>query len=79
MADYKVGQTVEIRKTNPASKDLVYGRSKVVFAGKLKTVLADGTEWRTRDGYFWGSKPTRGIGRSLERRIVVIAEPEATA
>jgi hypothetical protein len=76
MSEFKVGQTVEIRKTQPASKELVYGRSKVVFVGKLKTTLADGSEWRSKDGYFWGAKPTRGIGRSLERRIEVIAEPE---
>lgn len=73
--EFKVGQTVEIRKRQPgASKDLVYGQREVTEVKKLVTTLSDGTKWRTTDGYYWGSKPTRGIGRTLERQIHVVIE-----
>lgn len=73
---FKVGQIVEIRKVQPgAPKDLVYGQKAVIEVKKLVTTLSDGTKWRTTDGYYWGSKPTRGVGRSLERRIIVVKEP----
>lgn len=65
----KTGDKVEIRKAGPGY-DILLGTGKVESVGNRIT-LTNGSIWRL-DGYEWGSKPTRGIGRAHERRIVAM-------
>lgn len=70
--NFVVGATVIIQQQFAGHvRPHVYGRGIVMSVGKLKVKLADGSEWRMADGYCWGSTPTRGVGRSFERQIVV--------
>lgn len=64
----KVGDLVLICQTRPGGRTDRFGLGTVAKVTARKVTLTDGSEWR-RDGYAWGSQPTRGLGRSLERRI----------
>ncbi len=73
---FSVGQKVKVAKLMIGGGDHVYGVRSVVSVNSRTVVLDDGTKWRAKDGYFQGSQPTRGIGRSFERRIEALpSEP----
>jgi hypothetical protein len=68
---FQVGDKVRITKRQHGGGDAILGSGVVAKVGARKTTLADGSEWRTDDGYPWGSRPTRGSGRNFERKIAV--------
>ena len=70
--NFFVGQPVTKKRAGPGY-DIVIGRGIVAKISGRMITLEDGTKWR-QDGYLWGSKPTRGIGRSFEPRIVPAGE-----
>lgn len=71
MSEFKVGQRVEVKKYSVSrGADLDYGAFLVAKVTKLMVTLSNGSKWRTLDGYAWGSQPTRGLGRSMEQKIV---------
>lgn len=67
-----VGSRVKITQYRPGGSGQLLGRGIVATVGARKTTLVDGSEWRTVDGYAWGSQPTRGVGRGFEPRIEVV-------
>lgn len=64
------GDRVQVRQYRPGSQDSFLGTGVVKCVGARVIVLEDGSKWRVVDGYAWGSKPERGLGRTFSRRIV---------
>lgn len=69
---FNVGSKVKITQFVPGGKTILCGRGVIAAVGARKITLADGSAWRL-DGYKWGSRPERGVGRSHQRRIEVAA------
>jgi hypothetical protein len=67
--DWQVGQIVEI-KQRQVGVDHVRGKGTIAKVFGHMVRLADGTKWRSRDGYEWGKG---GKLRRFERRIVPVA------
>jgi hypothetical protein len=66
------GDKVQVRQYRPGGHDSLLGTGVVKCTGARVIVLEDGTKWRAADGYAWGSKPERGLGRTFSRRIVSV-------
>lgn len=63
------GDKVRIMRRRPGGREEIIGRGIVASVSPTGIVkLVAGTRWR-RDGYAWGSRPERGIGRSHQERI----------
>lgn len=62
---------MKITQRRPGGESQLWGRGVVATGGARKITLVDGSAWRA-DGYEWGSKSTRGVGRSFERKIEVV-------
>jgi hypothetical protein len=69
--EFKSGDKVEIRQDRSGEYDVVHGKGVVDRVLATRVILVSGSVWR-KDGYEWGSQPTRGIGRSHCRRIVKV-------
>jgi hypothetical protein len=67
-----VNDSVQKLQNRVGGRPVCLGRSVVVKVTATKVVLVDGSEWRASDGYAWGSKPERGMGRFFEPRIEVV-------
>lgn len=73
--NWHVGQQVEKRQVRPGADGYRHlGSGVVARVSSTRVTLADGSCWRARDGYAWGSQPTRGLGRTHEPRIVAASE-----
>jgi hypothetical protein len=66
------GDRVLKRRHRPGGEDRLLGEGTVAsVSGNVRVVLTDGSVWRYRDGYRWGSKETPGCGRFFVARIVL--------
>jgi hypothetical protein len=67
------GDRVRIQQARPGDGTDIHGEGVVAsLSGNISLSLKDGSRWRYRDGYAWGSVPTKGVGRKFERQIVKI-------
>jgi hypothetical protein len=69
MTTFNVGDKVKIVQHRiERGPDHQSGTGIIAKVGYYAITLEDGSKWR-RDGYYWGSKPTKGLGRFYEKRI----------